>query len=58
MSNTGQSLLSDLLNGSHSEAIQTPLSLHRFNKLTLAKQWWTTGYVMIIKLHYTKYRIP
>jgi hypothetical protein len=35
VSDTGQSLLSDLLNGSHSEAIQTPLALHCFNTLTL-----------------------
>ena len=58
VSDTGQSLLSDLFNSSHSEAVQTPLSLHCFNKLTLEMQWWTTDYVhesMIIKLHYTKY---
>ena len=35
VSHTGQSLLSDLLNGSHSETIQTPTSLHCSNKLIL-----------------------
>ena len=35
VSHTGQSLLSNLLNGSHSETIQTPTSLHCSNKLIL-----------------------